>query len=86
MRGNESESGKWHDRFGERYGFSAYEKEVLRLYMLFGLEDEEIRTVMQLSERELKMHIDCMTGKTRSNTMRELQALFLRYLLQKLPS
>ncbi|WP_239614563.1 helix-turn-helix transcriptional regulator [Cohnella mopanensis] len=85
-KGEETESGKWHERFGERYGFTQGEKEVMRLYMLFGLEDREIMKVMQIAEHELEVYLRCLTGKTRTNTMREMQALFLRYLIQKLPS
>jgi hypothetical protein len=85
-KGVQSESGKWYDQFGERYGFTQAEKEVMRLYMLFGLEDGEIMKVMQISRQELEVCLRCMTGKTRTDTMREMQALFVRYIVQKLPS
>ncbi|RKP56831.1 hypothetical protein D7Z26_02250 [Cohnella endophytica] len=72
--------------FAERYGFNEGEREVLRLFMLFGFEDNEIARIMHISSGELNNYLNCMLGKTRSHTLRELQALFIRYILQKLPA
>jgi len=74
------------EMFGDRYDYTMGEKEVFRLSMLFGLEDNEIITIMQISANQLDNYFTCMLGKSRTNTIRELQALFLRYLLNKLPA
>ncbi|TVY02214.1 hypothetical protein [Cohnella terricola] len=77
---------KFCEAFGDRYHFTASEKEVMRLGMLIGLNDEEIISVMRISTRTLNNLIACMIGKTRTHSLREIQALFLRYILQKLPN
>lgn len=82
----ETAAGEIYDAFGDRYDFTGSEKEVLRLYLLFGFEDKEIAKIMQCSVRELEGRLRCLLGKTRTNSMRELQALFIRFVLQKLPA
>jgi len=74
------------EAFGDRYDFTASEKEVMRLCMLIGLNDEEIVSFMRISTRTLDNLIACMIGKTRTQSLREVQALFIRYILQKLPN
>jgi len=69
--------------FGERYGFTAEEKETMRLGILYGLEDGEISKYMKVAPETLKIYQACMTGKTRTRSVRELQALFLRYALHR---
>ncbi|RED54696.1 hypothetical protein [Cohnella lupini] len=86
MDNKDSATARLQEIFGERYGFTLKEREVFRLMMLFGLGDEDIRGIMQISYEELDNLFACMTGKTRTNSGRELQALFLRYILQKLPA
>ncbi|MFC5406400.1 helix-turn-helix transcriptional regulator [Cohnella soli] len=69
--------------FAERYGFNDREKEVLRLFMLFGLSDEEIVRVMGIKSNDLRNYMNCMLGKSRTSSPRELLALFVRYLIQQ---
>jgi DNA-binding NarL/FixJ family response regulator len=83
---NESETRNHFEMFGERYGFTPSEKEVLRLHALLGYQDEKIMTAMQISPITLDNRLSCMLGKTRTHSVRELQALFIRYILQKLPA
>ncbi|TFE22582.1 hypothetical protein [Cohnella luojiensis] len=75
-----------NEQFGDRYDFTESEREVLKLALLFGLEDGDILTTMQIQSATLDNHLICMLGKTRTNSTRELQALFLRYVMQKLPA
>lgn len=75
-----------YERFGDRYDFNESEREVLRLSLLFGIEDEEILTIMQIQPATLDNHFTCMLGKSRTSSTRELHALFLRYVMQKLPA
>ncbi len=86
MNNTESALARLHEIFGDRYGFTLKERDAFRMAMLFGLDDEEIGRIMRISLEELDALFACMTGKTRTNSSRELQALFLRYILQKLPA
>ncbi|MCD9021857.1 helix-turn-helix transcriptional regulator [Cohnella silvisoli] len=83
---NGSETVHIIELFGDRYDFTPSEKDVLRLHALFGFQDEEIITIMRISTPILENLLTCMMGKTRTHSIRELQALFIRYLLQKLPT
>lgn len=82
----DSQTSHLFDMFGDRYDLTESEKELLRLLVLFGFEDSEIRTVMQLTEQQLNNHYAVIWGKTRTNTPREVQALFLRFTLHRLPA
>ena len=82
----DSQTSHLFDLFGDRYDLTESEKELLRLLLLFGFEDLETMTIMQLTELQLNNHYSCIWGKTRTNTVREVQALFLRFTLHRLPA
>jgi len=74
------------EEFGDRYGFTAGEKITLRMCLLYGLSDEEIVQYADMEPEALDNRLACMMGKTRTRSARELQALFLRYMLHKFPA
>jgi len=74
------------EEFGDRYGFTACETTTLKLCLLYGLSDEEIVLYTKTEPKQLRARLDCIMGKTRTHTSRELQALFLRYMLHRLPT
>ncbi|OXS60902.1 hypothetical protein B1A99_05040 [Cohnella sp. CIP 111063] len=74
------------EEFGERYGFTAGETTAFKLCLLYGLSDEEIVMYAKMEPEALSDRLACMMGKTRTRTSRELQALFLRYMLNRLPA
>jgi len=80
---NGAECARVCEEFGERYGFTDAEKEALRLGILIGLENEEIAVYMKVPEEKLEGYQACMAGKTRTRSVRELQALFLRYVMKE---
>lgn len=86
QEGDVSEKKQLYLRFAERYGYNPEETEAMRLCMLFGFGDDEIAKIMKITSDELEVLQICMLGKTRTNTVRELQALFIRYIMQKLPT
>ena len=73
------------EEFGERYGFTAGERTMLKLCLLYGMSDEEIALYTKEEPEVLATRLACMTAKTRTRSPRELQALFLRYMLNRLP-
>lgn len=73
------------EEFGERYGFTAGETTTLKLCLLYGLSDEEIVLYAKTEPDSLQTRLNCMIAKTRTRSSRELQALFLRYILIRLP-
>lgn len=80
------ETSQLFDLFGQRYDFTDNEMEILRLLMLFGFDDSEIKTIMQLTELQMSNHLSIIMGKSRTNSIREVQALFLRFSLHRLPT
>lgn len=70
-------------RFGQRYGLTARETELMRALVLLGLRNEEIGAMFHIALKTVKNHIACMMGKTRTHSSRELQALFLRFVLHQ---
>jgi DNA-binding NarL/FixJ family response regulator len=83
---SDSETGFLMDVFGERYDLTPRECEVMRLLVLFGFENEEIIKILKLTDQTLDNYVSCILGKSRTNSIREFQALFIRYLMQKLPA
>ena len=69
--------------FAERYGLTPRETELMRALVLLGLRNEEIGAMFHIAVKTVKNHIACMMGKTRTHSSRELQALFLRYVLHQ---
>ncbi|BBI33755.1 helix-turn-helix transcriptional regulator [Cohnella abietis] len=79
----DSKSNHIIEAFGDRYGLTSMETEVLRLLVLFGFEDEEIITIIQCSPDTLDNLLSVLMLKSRTHSTRELQALFLRYVMQQ---
>lgn len=79
----DADSGLAVVKFGERYGLTARETELLRALVLFGLRNEEIGAMFHIALKTVKNHMACMMGKTRTHSSRELQALFLRFVLNQ---
>jgi len=79
----DTESGLAVSKFGERYGLTARETEVLRALVLFGLHNEELGAMFHIALKTVKNHMACLMGKTRTHSSRELQALFLRFILNQ---
>ncbi|WP_027084449.1 LuxR C-terminal-related transcriptional regulator [Cohnella panacarvi] len=79
----DKESGLAVSKFGDRYGLTARETELLRALVLFGLRNEEMGAMFHIAQKTVKNHMACMMGKTRTRSSRELQALFLRYILNR---
>jgi len=74
------------EEFGTRYGFDAEEASTLKLCLMYGLEDGEIASYMKITPEGLETRLESMIGKTRTRSVRELQALFLRFILIRLPA
>ncbi|MFC5528283.1 response regulator transcription factor [Cohnella yongneupensis] len=79
----DEKSGLAVNKFGERYGLTARETELFRALVLFGLRNEEIGAMFHIAPKTVKNHMTCMMGKTRTHSSRELQALFLRFVLNQ---
>lgn len=80
---SDAQSGLAVHKFGERYGLTAREREVLRALVLFGLHNDEIAEMFHIALKTVKNHLACVMAKTRTHSSRELQALFLRYMLHQ---
>lgn len=70
-------------KFADRYGLTPRETELMRALVLLGLRNEEIGAMFHIAVKTVKNHIACMMGKTRTHSSRELQALFLRFVLHQ---
>jgi DNA-binding CsgD family transcriptional regulator len=70
--------------FGDKYGLTPREREVLRLLLLFGLRNEDISGILFISTKTTKHHLASMMHKTFTRSSRELHALFLRDVLENL--
>ncbi|MBO9598933.1 MAG: hypothetical protein J7559_14090 [Cohnella sp.] len=79
----DKESGLAVSKFGDRYGLTTRETELLRALVLFGLRNEEMGAMFHIALKTVKNHMACVMGKTRTRSSRELQALFLRFVLHQ---
>ncbi|KIL35670.1 hypothetical protein SD71_12285 [Cohnella kolymensis] len=71
------------EEFGAGYRMTPREKEVFRLLILFGFRNDDMGSVLHISTKTLKNHMACMMNKTKTRSSRELQALFLQFMLQR---
>ncbi|MFC5700103.1 response regulator transcription factor [Cohnella faecalis] len=69
--------------FGVRYGMTPRERDVLRLLILYGFKNDDMAGILHIAVKTIKNHLACMMGKTRTRSSRELQALFLRFMIQQ---
>ncbi|MFC4597852.1 hypothetical protein [Cohnella hongkongensis] len=81
---DDSRSARMCEAFGERYGLTEEEAAALKLCLLYGLSDEEIAGHLKIEPTVLANRFACMLGKTRARSLRELQALFFRFLMNRL--
>jgi DNA-binding NarL/FixJ family response regulator len=83
MSETDSVTGPMIAEFGAGYSLTPREREVFRLLILFGFRNDDMGSVLHISTKTLKNHMACMMNKTKTRSSRELQALFLQFILQR---
>jgi DNA-binding CsgD family transcriptional regulator len=68
--------------FGEKYKLTPREREVVQLLVVFGFRNDDLSRILYISSKTVKNHLACLMQKTNTRSSRELQALFLRTVLE----
>jgi DNA-binding CsgD family transcriptional regulator len=67
--------------FGDQNRLTAREREVMRTLMLLGLRNDDLSSMLYISPKTVKHHLASMMDKTGTRSSRDLQAMFLRFVL-----
>jgi DNA-binding CsgD family transcriptional regulator len=72
--------------FSDNNGLTPREREVLRILLFLGLRNDDLSSVLFISSKTVKHHLASTMEKTRTRSSRELQALFLRFVMMGTPA